>query len=250
LAFAVAAHLESEILIVDEVLAVGDAEFQKKALYKMQSITHSEGRTILFVSHNMATIQNLCNNGILLRNGYVEMSSDIQTVVSSYIRNSNQNFEGVPLLARIDRQGTGKVKFAQFHVEDQLGHVIDNIIPGDSITFVFGLAKFGQGAISIDLGIAISTENDQILSILYSSYQNVLFNIVEDLSEIRFIVPNFPFSKGFYKIVGRILDNGEELDSMQNGIGEIQVIDGDFYKTGNFGSQGLGSILLSGQWKA
>jgi lipopolysaccharide transport system ATP-binding protein len=249
LAFAVAAHLESEILIVDEVLAVGDAEFQKKALNKMQLITRGEGRTILFVSHNMATIQNLCNNGILLRNGYVEMSSDIQTVVSSYIRNSNRNFEGLPLLARIDRQGTGKVKFAQFHVEDELGHVIDIIIPGDSITFVFGLAKFDQSAIAIDLGMAISTESDQIISILYSSYQNIFFKMVENLLEIRLTFPNFPLSKGFYKIVGRILENGEELDSMQNGIGEFQVIDGDFYKTGNFGGMGLGPILLTGQWK-
>ncbi len=69
LAFAVAAHLESEILIVDEVLAVGDAEFQKKCLGKMQNVSEKEGRTVLFVSHNMQAIRQMCRHVILLRQG-------------------------------------------------------------------------------------------------------------------------------------------------------------------------------------
>ena len=76
LAFAVAAHLESEILIVDEVLAVGDAEFQKKCLGKMGEVSKGEGRTVLFVSHNISAIKNLCNIGILLRNGKIELISN------------------------------------------------------------------------------------------------------------------------------------------------------------------------------
>ena len=69
LGFAVAAHLEPEILVVDEVLAVGDAEFQKKAIGKMQDVSRNEGRTVLFVSHNMTAVKNLCKNGIMLQNG-------------------------------------------------------------------------------------------------------------------------------------------------------------------------------------
>src|SRR5690606_30186526 len=72
LAFAVAAHLESEILIVDEVLAVGDTEFQKKCLGKMGDVSKGEGRTVLFVSHNMSAVNNLCNNGIYMKNGMLE----------------------------------------------------------------------------------------------------------------------------------------------------------------------------------
>jgi lipopolysaccharide transport system ATP-binding protein len=90
LAFAVAAHLESEILIVDEVLAVGDAEFQKKCLGKMKDIASGEGRTILFVSHNMASIKNLCSKGILLENGMVKKEGDINEIVSAYL-SSNAN---------------------------------------------------------------------------------------------------------------------------------------------------------------
>jgi lipopolysaccharide transport system ATP-binding protein len=85
LAFAVAAHLESEILIVDEVLAVGDAEFQKKCLGKMGDVSKGEGRTVLFVSHNMVAIQNLCNKGILLNNGNIKSDGEIQKVLSNYL---------------------------------------------------------------------------------------------------------------------------------------------------------------------
>ncbi|REC48989.1 ABC transporter ATP-binding protein [Chryseobacterium pennipullorum] len=87
LAFAVAAHLESEILIVDEVLAVGDAEFQKKCLGKMNDVTKGEGRTILFVSHNMAAVKQLCTSGILLKNGQVAHRGDINSVLENYIIN-------------------------------------------------------------------------------------------------------------------------------------------------------------------
>ncbi len=95
LAFAVAAHLEPEIMLVDEVLAVGDAEFQKKCLGKMNSISREEGRTILFVSHNMAAVRSLCSRGFLLSHGEMTASGDIQSVVNTYLSSgkvlSNQN---------------------------------------------------------------------------------------------------------------------------------------------------------------
>jgi lipopolysaccharide transport system ATP-binding protein len=84
LAFAVAAHLESEILIVDEVLAVGDAEFQKKCLGKMTEVSKGEGRTVLFVSHNMPAVQSLCQRGILLGQGQLEISSNVNTAIKKY----------------------------------------------------------------------------------------------------------------------------------------------------------------------
>jgi lipopolysaccharide transport system ATP-binding protein len=85
LAFAVAAHLESEILIVDEVLAVGDAEFQKKCLGKMGDISKGEGRTVLFVSHNMAAVSSLCNQGVLLKDGYIDCAGNIENVLERYM---------------------------------------------------------------------------------------------------------------------------------------------------------------------
>ena len=91
LGFAVAAFLEPEILVVDEVLAVGDAEFQKKAIGKMQDVSKGEGRTVLFVSHNMASIRQLCNTGILLNNGMVSMIGNAGDVIDRYISQSGED---------------------------------------------------------------------------------------------------------------------------------------------------------------
>ena len=96
LAFAVAAHLEPEILIVDEVLAVGDAEFQKKCLGKMQDVATKEDRTVLFVSHNMAAVQSLCRTAILLREGRLQESDDAETVVRSYVSDLGKADGGGP----------------------------------------------------------------------------------------------------------------------------------------------------------
>lgn len=98
LAFAVAAHLESEILIVDEVLAVGDAEFQKKCLGKMGEVSAGEGRTVLFVSHNMAAVQSLCGKGILLSNGSIELYSDMNKVTKQYIYKEIEKSERITSL--------------------------------------------------------------------------------------------------------------------------------------------------------
>ena len=90
LAFAVAAHLEPEILIVDEVLAVGDAEFQKKCLGKMKDVSSQGHRTVLFVSHNMAAVRGLCSRAVWLRGGRLALDADAETVVASYMRTAAQ----------------------------------------------------------------------------------------------------------------------------------------------------------------
>lgn len=88
LGFAIAAHLEPEILVVDEVLAVGDAEFQKKAVGKMKEVSNNKGRTVLFVSHNMGAVRNLCKNGIILHNGVIKFKGEINNVVDNYLSES------------------------------------------------------------------------------------------------------------------------------------------------------------------
>ncbi len=99
LAFAVAAFLEPEILVIDEVLAVGDAEFQKKAIGKMQDISKGEGRTVLFVSHNMAAVKSLCTRGIVLENGKVVLDNSVENAISYYLSGGgdvvNSKFFGI-----------------------------------------------------------------------------------------------------------------------------------------------------------
>ena len=97
LGFAIAAHLEPEILVVDEVLAVGDAEFQKKAIGKMQDVSKGEGRTVLFVSHNMAAVRSLCKKGIVMKNGGIDSIGDITSAIERYLKN-NDDAENVNII--------------------------------------------------------------------------------------------------------------------------------------------------------
>jgi lipopolysaccharide transport system ATP-binding protein len=129
LAFAVAAHLEPEILMVDEVLAVGDAEFQKKCLGKMQDVSVNEGRTVLFVSHNLSVIQKLCKQGICLKNGSIFFSGNIGEAVSHYLDSG----EAARSLYDIPKpvQGDEAIGFAyRVKIEDIHGNLINEIPVG------------------------------------------------------------------------------------------------------------------------
>jgi lipopolysaccharide transport system ATP-binding protein len=136
LAFAVAAHLEPEILIVDEVLAVGDLAFQKKCLGKMGEVT-AEGRTVLFVSHNMSLIRALCHRGILLVNGSVATDSPIEETVRMYLQ-SLEEVGSQNLLERTDRSGWKQVAVSRVEISGTHGGT-GRLVAGDRATFVFHL---------------------------------------------------------------------------------------------------------------
>ena len=122
LGFAVAAFMEPEILVVDEVLAVGDAEFQKKAIGKMQDVSHCEGRTVLFVSHNMGSVRHLCNRGIVLDNGLVSFQGNTERAIEFYLQSNLTSNQDVPIpnLPRVGRT-TGKLRFQSIDFLDAQG---------------------------------------------------------------------------------------------------------------------------------
>lgn len=128
LAFAVAAHLESEILIVDEVLAVGDAEFQKKCLGKMGDVSKGEGRTVLFVSHNMLSIRKLCNKGIILENGKSVYQGNVENAISKYNINNLGGKENIEW-NEIDAPGNEKAKLVKISAKSKSGefYIDENI---------------------------------------------------------------------------------------------------------------------------
>lgn len=113
LGFAIAAHLEPEILVVDEVLAVGDAEFQKKAIGKMQDVSKGEGRTVLFVSHNMAAVRSLCTRGVMLKNGMLDYIGNIPDTLDHYLKNN----EGLQKERIIDNIQWEKSTLTITHIE-------------------------------------------------------------------------------------------------------------------------------------
>lgn len=124
LAFAVAAHLESEIMIVDEVLAVGDAEFQRKCLGKMGEVSKGEGRTVLFVSHNMAAVKELCSTAILLNNGEISNINTANNIVREYLSKPNKINAPTDLLNDYkSRRGNGEVRFTQIEINNGQGPI-------------------------------------------------------------------------------------------------------------------------------
>lgn len=142
LAFAVAAHLESEILIVDEVLAVGDADFQKKCLGKMGDVTKGEGRTILFVSHNMTAIKELCNTGILLSQGELAYSGNILDTIVEYQKNSDTQSKYIHEGSIETALGNENIRILEFSAQPTQGELID-IESGISVRLRFMNYKAG-----------------------------------------------------------------------------------------------------------
>jgi len=137
LAFAVAAHLESEILILDEVLAVGDAEFQRKCLAKMESVTKKEGRTVLFVSHAMGSVGDLCTKAIYLKKGNVYLQGDTHEVIKKY--NLDNEVQAKAVMLQSDdpakRRGIGAVRYTDIKVYGEDGQEKEEYLPGETVVF-------------------------------------------------------------------------------------------------------------------
>ena len=137
LAFSVAAHLDSDILILDEVLAVGDAEFQKKCLSKMDDVTKNQGRTILFVSHNMAAIKNLCNRGIVLKEGRIEMNNTIEKCIKKY-NESSYNINKLTEFKNTDNLFENRyIKVNRFALADINGNTLPFNINNKDDVYIF-----------------------------------------------------------------------------------------------------------------
>ncbi len=184
LAFAVAAHLEPEILIIDEVLAVGDAEFQKKSLGKMEDVT-KQGRTVLFVSHNMSAVKRLCNKSILLDNGVVKQEGDTKLIVDEYLKQKNvkniafYNEEVIKKIEVYQDNNIIKIKVNYSYYKEikqpNLGFVIydvyDNPITGTnplkSGVLDFGSAK-KEGNVEVEISCPLLADGNYNLSIWFN----------------------------------------------------------------------------------
>ena len=193
LGFAVAAFLEPEILIVDEVLAVGDAEFQKKAIGKMQDISHENGRTVLFVSHNMNSVLQLCNRGIVLDAGYMIFNGSSQDAVKKYIGSfqSQAVFEGVDG----DRNTLCAVRTSVFSTEER-GSVFQNSVPIYIELVVDVVAKIN----SLVIGFNLLSQYDYPLARADYNDINQLTSLDPGRYRILFEIPPYTLAPGSYKI--------------------------------------------------
>lgn len=244
LGFAVAAFLEPEILVVDEVLAVGDAEFQKKAIGKMQEVSSGGGRTVLFVSHNMAAVRNLCKHAILLKNGMIQNTGTADDIVNDYIAEHRINLVD-DLLSWKDRQGSGVVKFKKAYVTDTSGKELSTILTGNDVVFNFEVES--KIKTDIDLGFSFTTSEDIMISNLYSSWQHKKLPVDAGVSTVSCIIRDFPFASRELFVRGIINENKQLSDWPSCHLLKIQIEQGDFYHTGSLTQRG-NQFLFRGEW--
>ena len=245
LGFAVAAHLDPEILVVDEVLAVGDAEFQKKAIGKMQDVSKGEGRTVLFVSHNMASVKQLCKSGVLLENGMVKHVGDISSTIEQYLTNKVQlydnlmdRFEGKPL--------------PQMYVEDvrfttAAGNVVDNTLSGEKLNVEVIVCSELKDNFDVNIGVYNSMGEKLLhLSTEYVGAQPIFLD--DKRVKIIFTYDRVPLPEGLYTFNITLWSRGKRYDWVSDNV-QLQVSGGDYYKCGKIPPASENKVLTDYTWK-
>jgi lipopolysaccharide transport system ATP-binding protein len=228
LAFAVAAHLESEILIVDEVLSVGDAEFQKKCLGKMGEVSKGEGRTVLFVSHNMGAVKKLCNTGIFLENGKVLVQGNVHETVNRYLFNDSQN-ELLMVFTNPKPNITHGIYRVRIMCEKAILHHQEMI----KIAI-----EFNKNIKNCYVGIALLTiDKIKVFTTVHS--------IEDGVSRLVCEIPPSLLLKGFYSLDVATFRN-EEIYDYLNDVCSFQVV--DFVNDYKIYGENMGNLKIDCKW--
>jgi lipopolysaccharide transport system ATP-binding protein len=244
LGFAVAAHLEPEILVVDEVLAVGDAEFQKKAIGKMQDVSHEQGRTVLFVSHNMAGIKTLCTSALILLDGVMDYKGRTHDVIGRYlVKNSELN--NTALNERQDRDGSGAALLKAYKTIDfKSNKEIDVIISGQKVKFEFVIEnKLDFEINNFEIGVSFYNKNEELMFACNNTVIGFYNNLKIGKNVISLIINRWPTSGGYYTFNIYTSSKGEIIDWIKNA-GSINVETGDYYGTGKIPASNRQSVFI------
>lgn len=230
LGFAVAAFLEPEILIVDEVLAVGDAEFQKKAIGKMKDVSSGDGRTVLFVSHNMESIEALCTSCAVFKNGTILSQGNTNEMIELYL-NDNREKTTQQLAERTDRKGNGRYRITAVTVSTN--NQMNNYLKvGQSGKISLSVTQKDAVKIPVSISIGIHDAKGIRVSTLSSMFfPEGLF--VDRSFKIEFIIENVALYSGEYicNVFLREGEQGDIVDWVQDAF-ILRVEAGDFYGTG------------------
>jgi lipopolysaccharide transport system ATP-binding protein len=245
LAFSVAAHLEPEILIVDEVLAVGDVAFQQKCLGKM-SDTVKQGRTVLFVSHNMAAVMGLCSRAYLGSAGQIAGEGLPIEVVRKYLAETSQAAPA-SVEEREDRQGTGETRFVKVGIVDGEGRPIDTALCGQDIGIVASYRSRDDRSIARgDIHIAFYTSLGQFMFNCSSEGSGSAFDVLPASGEVVCHIPELPLAPGKYAFNLYLAVGGGVVDWVQQA-GYLDVSAGDYFGTGQLRTHREG-FLVKHKW--
>jgi lipopolysaccharide transport system ATP-binding protein len=246
LAFSVAAHLEPEILIVDEVLSVGDVAFQQKCLDRMEDVSR-EGRTIVFISHNLGSVRNLCDRAMLLSRGSINAIGGVGEVITEYIGEVERDLPR-SLRERENRDGSGELRFVDMHLE-RAGQAIDSPTSGEDLDIVLSYeAKRERPFRTVNFGISLfSLEDSTPLLNLSSETSGAVFRNVPPKGEARCRLHNCPLPAGQYFMSVWADLGGEMLDGVHRAF-EMTVSGGDFYGSGRQPHPDHRTVLVPHDW--
>lgn len=246
LAFAVAAHLEPEILVVDEVLAVGDAAFQKKCLGKMEDVG-KEGRTVLFVSHNMAAVEKLCQRGIVLHQGTVRHIGSQTAALTQYLTSFSE--QQVSLRDRTDRQGSGEVRVVAIEIRDEQGNVLDVVQSGQTVDIYFYFETQNCASYARVIAcLAVATQLEVPVFLQHNRLTQDEFGLLPQQGAVVCRINRLPLPPATYQITYSLIRDGSYLDGIMNAV-ELSVVDGDFYGSGEVPPISHGVCLVDAQWR-
>ncbi|WP_428938294.1 ABC transporter ATP-binding protein [Fontivita pretiosa] len=247
LAFAVAAHLEPEILIVDEVLAVGDAEFQRKCLGKMSGVAES-GRTVLFVSHNLAAVEALCNSCLLLRNGGVGAVGSTEAVIAQYLTSDQEPCYDVDLWNHPGRLPGKQRILRRLRLLDDGGRVLRCAELGRPLTFELELMSENRLA-NVVAAIHIYSSLGQRVVSYHSRYQAPASIALEGTTILRCRTPMCQLMPGEYSLVLGVDSGQDTVDRIESGL-HFEVAPRDVYGTGRVPSSRQGVYVPQAEWSA
>jgi lipopolysaccharide transport system ATP-binding protein len=254
LAFSVAAHLEPEILIIDEVLAVGDAEFQKKCLGKMDEVSQGEGRTVLFVSHNMGAVQGLCSKGILLNRGVVDIIDSVGNVIQRYLESGRHQIFDV---SKLPRTGTEQVYFDTIDFFATGGELLPVANGQVRLPFLSGVeirmrlkAKNDAPRTKVYVAITIKDLQGTKLMTLDNLYIDQPFDFRDpSCIEASCIVETVRINPGLYRIDLWCSDGFETYQKINDAL-ELEIVEADRFGTGKVHhSTRHGFFYQKHQWK-
>ncbi len=237
LAFAVAAHMDPDILIVDEVLAVGDAEFQKKCLGRMRSISEGQGKTVLFVSHNLDAIQRICSEAIYLKEGMLAYQGKVSSAIEAYLSRSKRIANISDISSVTERWGTGRVKITAFSVENDEGRSVNVLQAGKGYQFEMQYATIEPREQNPEVmaNIEFSDEKGTTVLLLSSDYAHGGITICQKKGKITCVVEDLNLAAGDYYVTLYLgIKGGETLDCLNN-VTAISVAGGDYFGTGHPG---------------
>ena len=255
LAFAVAAHLEPDILVVDEVLAVGDAEFQKKAIGKMKDVSKGGGRTVLFVSHNMGSIQKLCKKAVVLSQGKIVFFGQVDEAIDLYLSgNDTENVRGeiiVDNYIKLERTGTKRNgKIEKVSILNKKGKVSDTISINDNFTIQIEADLFDDFK-NPEFGAVISNKKGERLHHFVSTWMTDFGKVKKGKVTVQIDIDSIQLYPSSYKISVwyRAYRTGSSDDFVENVL-NLEIINSEKYKYIPFNDfKANGGVLKSAKWK-